>query len=778
MSSKSAAWKSALLRSASGIAAAAALGAFGHASAQTATAAAAEAPATVTDVIVTAERRSTTLQKTPVAVSAISSSSLDKSFVNEISSLNAVVPGLEITKTAGSENLVTIRGVGSETPENTLTTSPGVSQFIDGVYIANSISLDQSLFDLDHVEVLRGPQGDLYGQSSIGGSINLVTKQPQLHTFSGFGDASFGDYDLSRFRLGVNIPIGDTLAIRISAQKYDHDGFTQDVFFPGGYDLDDAHDHSEKLAILWKPNDQFTATLTGMWYKANEHGAAQKNILDPETNPREVLQDYPGQFNLQTQLYHLNLQYDLPAFSIRSVSAYQKLYNNNQEDSSRSAFSVLHSYDDVVGWVNKLDNYTEELDFLSNPGTKLDWIFGGFFLNQSASASTEEFEGTTDPNANPGILIPQPNILTSPPPNLSYGNLTTDTRQGAAGFGRLTYHITSQWRISAGGRINYDRYSNDSYNFSSFSPGVFNINTVSHVFAASTPTWKFESDYDVTPNNMVYGSVARGYKPGGVNGINGQVVVPNEFKTETNDAFEIGSKNFFFDHTWQLNIAAYYYLYNNFQYIEQDPVPFDGGMSNIPKIHEYGVEFETAYRTPDNKLHLDGTLALEDGKVDGNYHSIDSTVQNAIENNPNGPCAFGGAYYSQACWSAVEAGAKNLNGKTPPAMPNVSGAVSASYGIDAPGGLLTPRVQVIYRGSEWARIFNEPSLDRIPAYTQTNLNLEYAPTGSQFRVSLAATNVFNVAGVNSRYTDPYGTGQTSQQFIPPRQIIGTIAFAF
>jgi iron complex outermembrane receptor protein len=759
--------KSVLLASVSGLAAAAIFGLADQARAQ--------AAATVSDVVVTADRRETNIQKTPIAVSAISASALDKSFVNSITDLNALVPSLEITKTAGTESVVTIRGVGSETPENTLTTSPGVAFYIDGVYIANSITLNQTLFDLDRVEVLRGPQGDLYGESATGGAITLVTKQPQLHTLGAFGDASLGDYDLTRFRLGVNIPIGDDIAIRVSAQKYDHTGFGNDSYYSTGYDLDDAHDHSEKLSILWKPTDQFSATLTGMWYKSNTHGAEQKTLNDPAPSPRDVYQDYPNQFNIQTQLYHLNLQYDTSLFSVRSITGYQKLYNNNQQDGTQSAFSITKSYNDTVAWINDLDGYTEELDFLSAPGSKLEWVFGGFFLNQTAYALTESFSGTTDPSLNPSILVPKPDITTNPPTNLSYGNDTFDTRQGAAGFARLGYNITPQWRVSAGGRINYDRYSNDAFNYS----GAFgiNINHQGRSFAASIATWKFESDYNVTPANMVYASLSRGYKPGGVNGVNTTAqVIQGSFLPETNDAFEIGSKNFFLDHTLQVNVAAYYYLYKNFQYIEDDPYPFDAGMTNIPTIHSYGAEFETAYNSLDGKLHLNGSLALEDGKIVGNYYSIDSSVENPIESK--GPCAYGGAYYNPACWKAVEASALNLNGKTPPAMPNVSGSASAAYDIDLAWGKLTPRVQVIYRGQEWARIFNVPALDKVPAYTVTNLNLEFDPTGSKFRFSLAATNVGNVVGVNSRFTGPYGANLTSQEFIPPRQIIGTIAYAF
>jgi iron complex outermembrane receptor protein len=126
----------------------------------------------------------------------------------------------------------------------------------------------------------------------------------------------------------------------------------------------------------------------------------------------------------------------------------------------------------------------------------------------------------------------------------------------------------------------------------------------------------------------------------------------------------------------------------------------------------------------------------------------------------------------------VIAAAKNINGASPPAMPRVSGSASASYRLDVPWGSLTPRVQVVYRGSEWARIFNEPDLDRVPAYTVVNLNLEYLPHNSHLLLDLALTNVGNTAGVNSQYTDPYGTGQTSRQYIPPRQVIFTVGYSF
>ncbi len=733
----------------------------------------------IAPVVVSSEHRTTDIQKTALAVSSVSGSTLDKVFATQISDLNATVPSLEVTKASGFENLVTIRGVGSETPENSLTTTPGVAEFIDGAYIANTISLDQTLFDIARIEVLRGPQGALYGQSADGGAINIITNQPQLNQLGGTADVSGGTYNLTRERAEVNVPVGDTVAIRLSAQKLDHDGFGEDTILRSN-DLDDAHDQSFKAAILWHPNERFTATLTGIWYGADQNGAEQKNILDPQPDPRKFEQDYPSEFNLHTQLYHLNLQYDTDYFSIKSVSAYQGLNHQQQEDSSRSAYQVLGIYDDLAGWNTKLKNLNEEFDLLSLPNSRLEWDVGAFILNQSSHQFVAEFECTFKPCSPPtaaNLAIPTDieeldlDQLKQITPNLEYGNDTSVERRSYSAFGQATYHILPDLRATIGGRYNYDYYGQDSYNFS-----VNDVDRVSRAYIDHVPTYRFDIDYDVTPNNLVYGSLARGYKPGGTNGIYGQVVVPAIFQPETNTAFEVGSKNFFLDHTLRLNLASFFYFYKNMQYIENDPVPFDGGISNIPSIHVYGVEADTTYVR--NRLILDGHLALENGQVQGDYYSIDSTVQNAIENESTGPCANGGAYYNPKCYALVEASARDLKGKMPPAMPKVSGAADISYTFDVPYGTLTPRAEFIFRGTEWERIFNEASLDHINSYGVIDFNLAYVPTHTNWIVQLTATNLTDIAGVNSKYTDPYGTGQTSLQYIPPLQVIGSVGYRF
>lgn len=754
---------------------------------------AAAASASVAPIIVNAERREVNIQRAPLSISSVASRQLDQSFVTDVKGLNGTIPGLEVTKASGFENLVTIRGVGSETPENSLTTVPGVSEFIDGVYIANTISLDQTLFDIDNIQVLRGPQGALYGQSSIGGAIIINTAQPRLNTYDGAADFSVGTYSLLRERAEVNVPIGEEMAARFSIQKFDHEGFTNDLAIPG-YRLDDQHDVSGKAALLWKPNDRFTATVTAQGYYADQHGDAQKSTIDTSPGPWNVFQDYPAHFRLQNDLFHVNLEWDEPGYIVKSVTGYQYLAHVQQEDSSRNAFSRIGEYDDVAAWNTWVYNFNEEFDILSAPGSRFEWDIGAFYMNQRSHQFVAEFECTTNPFSGPcaaptpAQLIVRPDIEQHPPGNLAYGNDSHAVHWSVAGFGQATFHVTDRFRVTGGVRYNYDFDADPSFNFSAFGKSFADNQT-----STSEPTWRFEGDYDLTPDNMVYGSVARGYKPGGANGSNGQFLIPATFKPETNTAFEIGSKNLFFDHTLRLNASVFYYMHDNFQYIETDPIPFDSGISNIPRVEDYGAEFEGNYTTPDGHLHIDGNLALERGRVASNYRTIDSTIANQLEGvnfsgsnqvdfttfTPTGPCAFFGAFGNPACLAQVAAAAVNIKGNQPPGMPQVSGSVAASYRFDSPFGSFTPRVQVVYRGSEWARVFNDPALDKVPAYTVVNLNLDFVPANNDhLRMSLTATNVGNVAGINSRYTDPFGTFTTSNQYIPPLQVIGTIAYKY
>ncbi|MGD0864708.1 MAG: TonB-dependent receptor [Rhizomicrobium sp.] len=734
------------------------------------------AAAPVEEVTVTAERRTTDLQRTSLAITAINGDTLQKSNVTQLSDINGLVPSLQVTSSAGFETVVTLRGVGLETPENSLTTSPGVALYMDGAYVANSITLDQTLFDIDHVEVLRGPQGALYGESATGGAILLVTKQASLDGFGGDVSASYGTYNLHSEEFDLNVPLTDTLAVHVAAEQFSHDGFDKDPLIPG-YDPSNANDLIGKIDILWKPASNLTFTLSSESYHAYQNAAAQKNIDDPDPNPWEVTQDYPAKFNMATNLTHLNAQWDTSWFTVKSVTTYQWLANVQGEDSSRSAVALIGAYDDVAAWDTSLVNYNEELDFQSNSDGPFTWDAGLFLLSQRSNQFVAEFEGFSPPTPT-DLEITLPNIQNNP--NLAYGNVSQVDRKSWAVFVQATYQFTNQLSATLGGRENADTYTDISTNYSGANWGGPSANTVPHSSSDHVPTFTAVLNYYPEPDNLLYVSANRGYKPGGVNGDYGQYLVPDSFKPEVNTAFEIGSKNTFLDDHLTADFAGFYYIYQDMQYIETDPVPFDGGMSNIPSTHIWGGEAEAKYLGMDDHLHLDGTLSLENGAIQGDYFTIDSTIQQEIYATNPYCTEFGGGgkYFDSRCWAAVAAAAKNIGGNPPAKMPTALASFDVSYDFNIGYGLLTPGVQYIYRGGFWARDFDEPSLDKVPGYSLVNLSLDFVPVNSAFKISLVASNVGNVAGVDSQYTDPYGTFTTSRQYIPPRQVVLNVAYKF
>ncbi len=755
----------------------------------------------VETVVVTAERRASDIQTTALAITAVSADDLSKSNIVQLADINGIVPGLSIARSSGFETVVTIRGVGLETPENSLTTSPGVALFVDGAYVANSITLDQTLFDIDHIEVLRGPQGALYGQSATGGAILLVTKQANLDSFSGQVTGSYGTYNLNRENFDVNVPLTDTLAMHIAAEHFGHDGFTKVPLIPG-FKADDAEDVVGKVDFLWQPLSNLSFRLSTESYHADQNEAAQKNINDPNPDPWVITQDYPAKFDMKTNLTHLTAEWDGSWFTVKSVTAYQWLKNVQGENSSRSAISLINAYDDVVAWNTSLVNYNEELDIQSNNDSPFQWDVGAFLLSQKSSQFVAEYECFAAP-ACAGYYPPTAANLTVMPvlqdsPNLAYGNITKVDRKSWSVFAQGTYNFTDAFSVTLGGRLNGDTFTDNGINYGGAIFGGPYMAPYTHSSSDHVATYRAELDYKPDPDHMLYVSTNRGYKPGGVNGNNSQsydpatcanpfdrsscsplnyLVVQNQFKPEVNTSYEIGSKNAWLDNHLTVNAAGFYYVYNNYQFIATDPVPFNGGITNIPSTHIWGAEVEAHYLGMDDKFHFNADLSLQDGSIGKNFKTIDSITANTVEaTDPN--CAFGGQYYNPYCWLAVTASARNVGGNPPAKLPKVLGSFDVSYDFSVFGGILTPRFQLVYRGGYWARVFDEPTVDKVPGYTLVNLNINYIPDDSPFEISILASNVGNVAGVNSRYTDPYGTGQTSQQFTPPRQVIGTVSYHF
>jgi iron complex outermembrane receptor protein len=736
------------------------------------------------EIVVVAQKRSVNIQKAPEAITAVTGATLDQQNVVDPVDLNGLVPSLVITTSEGLNNSVAIRGIGFNVPQNDAA-QPSVSYHIDGIYVANPIALGTGFLDVDHVEVLRGPQGTVFGQNSVGGTINVISKLPTLDGFGGSTDLSVGTYSLVRFRAAVNLPIDDTIAIRASIDQSRHDGFanaTQVTGTNGHYDLDNDDSVHARLQLLWKPTDDFSALLRADYADADNHEAEFKNILDPNTDPRQESSDWPGRFQYRQELYSATLTYNLPVATLKSLTSWQSVDQGGSlsEDGLYTALASTiapNFYHDIEYTFHKSMAITQEVDLSSLPGGDLDWIVGAFFLNGKEKVGYDQYDLT------PGDMF-DANLLYSPPlgevpNNLYFQSDSKLTRQSWSFYAQGTYHVTDYLRITGGARYTHDSdTTNISDFFNLYGPPVYVQSS------ANVVTGKAEIEADITQNNLVYVSYSTGFKPGGGNISLEPLVVPYEFKPETITSYEIGSKNAFLDNRVRLNIAAFYYDYKNLQYEAEDLAPFQGGVDNIPASQVYGVEAEASYLLPYN-LRLDTSATLERGRITSHFLALDNVAGNQAVAFAASQNVYLNSFSSP--YSATEIALlkqyrgpayRDVYGNAPPMLPEITASVSLSHTLDlADGSSLLSRLQVQYRDKFADAIFGNNPIYTAPSSFLVNLYFDYVLANPDWDTSLSITNVTDTPAVVSRFTNQFG-GETTQSYAPPRQVIFRVGYKF
>lgn len=750
-------------------------------------------------IVVTATKQDTSIQNATLSVSAVTASSLKENNITEVTGLSGMVPGLIVAKSGGGERMITIRGIGSETPEN-LNSQPGVSYHVDGVYIFNSIAANAAFVDVAQVEVLRGPQGTTFGQGSTGGTINVVSRTPKLGQFEANGEVGVGNYNLLHAEAGVSVPVGQTFAIRGYIQHNKHDGYATatDVAGYGNYDLDDANDTSWKLMALWEPTDKLSVKLATVQYRSDTHGPAQKNILDPVKDPRILSQDFPGRSVINTELYYGTISYDLDFATLKSITSYQKLHSEQSWDADgltaplflAETYSPLtyggYTYDHVAMWQSDNESWTQELNLTSNGDGPFKWIVGGVYLWSKNKQYIVEYKGSDDNLVRP--VIPATTAWDDPAIQyLTYASLQSVTRKAWAVYAQGDYAFTDKLSLTAGLRYNYDKYEGTSDSISggttSYTSGAYLQPSASPGLTTKELTGKLALQYKFDNDHMAYASYTRGFKPGGLNGnatsynyFGWADGIKPTYEPETVDSFEIGSKNSFARNTVILNASAFFYVYKNMQFLNEDAVLYGKGTSNAPTAHIYGLELEGSWKITDH-LRFDGTLARLKGEFVDDGNALDPAKALAAQNAAGYPdWLFWSNFYAASV--ARAAAAQNLNGNSVPKLPDWQGTASLTWTGDIGPGELTARAQYQYRGQFYYRVFNNPEYDITPSYSLVNLFFKYQFTDSPIYASVSVSNLFDEAGVNSSFSDPYGSAQGFRTYIPPRQAIFSVGFSF
>ena len=720
------------------------------------------------EIIVTAEKRSESLQDLSQAVTVLSGIDLDNRQISTFVDLSAIAPGVNIAKNEGFKTVITIRGVGYETNQNAIAT-PSVSYHLDGIYVASPYSLQTDFLDLERIEVLRGPQGTLFGQNSTGGAINVITRAPTTDETYGSADLTVGNYGLLKTRAVINKPLSENLAMRASFISNSRDGFTENL--TNGQDLDDADSVSARVRLSYEPSDIFRANFMAQVFDEDRNGSAQKGIIDPTPDPRQLRQNSPTEHKLNAQLYSAVLEWDRENFSIKSLTSYQvddilvRRDNDRNDLDYLPPFALLPSeYDPET---NKQTTITQEINLVSSEPIfgKLDWVAGLFYLNTEIEISILErldfgFDGVFDP------------FTTSDVYGYSgdFGFITNSTpeRDSTSFYGQGTWNHSDSLRTVFGLRHTKDEVYSAVTNFYGRS-GTDILET-----DGNKVTGRFVVEKDLDDDTMLYGSFTRGYKPGGSNLTYGredvvaQIVVLPTFQEEIVDAFEVGLKTDLADGRVRLNTAAFLYNYEGLQYQATDPEVFEGGVGNIPDSEIYGAELELSTFLSDSVI-LDLRMSWLDTEITANHLALDNVESEAAT---NALLAQGIGLFSNDVQVARAGRIQNVKGNELAKTPSFTGNVALNWSNDHNWGELKGTLQYTYRGGFKHRIFNNSQTDLVPNYDVLDIMLGFYPASAENQhFEIIGKNLFDQDGINARFTDVFGVGATGDELIAPRQIM-------
>ena len=744
-------------------------------------------------IVVVGQKENQGIQRAPEAITALPADVLRQNAVRSAEDLDGMVPGLVIGESDGYNFDLSIRGIGLNSPQDD--GSPAsVSVHQNGIFMPNPLALSLSFLDVDHIEVLRGPQGTVFGQNSVGGTVNIITVQPTFDAVKGYTNVEFGSFDLMHLQTAINLPLSGTFAVRLAGDFMKQDGYVLATEVPGDFHLNDSHNYHVRLTALFQPNEDFSLVSSVEYSKVVQHEPESKNILDPNPNPWAESSDWPGLYNIDQTIGTIIATVNFNSMTLKSLSSVQ--YMNQGGSNSEGGLDVplsttLYGGENVQFVLHQNYAVTQEFDLSSKPGGALDWVVGAFYIDTRTTDGYDQYlRNPSDPGA-PDILNNEQESLVAQ--QIADGTLYFETgnsfrHTSVSGFGQGIYHITDDLRATVGFRYTNDHNTTLLDNYfgdPNIGGGIVHLRQSSDKL-----TWKTGLDYQVTPENFLYGSVSTGYKPGGGNPGTAPAVVPANYAPETITAFEVGSKNSLFDKALIANLAGFYYIDKNMQYHAEDLINFDGGVDNLPKVNVYGIEGEFAAQLPYH-FRITGNLTAEKGKIATHVSTLDNLAGNAANSafaNQYGYPAFIDAEFGipnpalpngPAILTALRAqGYRDVYGNAPPNLPTYMATLALSQTSQfGDGSSLMSRLSGSYRDHYADTVFGNSFFYTTPSYVLMNLFFDYTFANPKLDLTFAVTNLADRALVSYRFTNQYG-GETTQTWFPPREYILGFQYRF
>ncbi|MDB6084636.1 MAG: TonB-dependent receptor, partial [Gammaproteobacteria bacterium] len=673
------------------------------------------------EIVVTARKREETINDVPVSITALSGTALERAGVSNIEGLIGTVPGLAISQnqTFGplpNQTFLVLRGVGA-----TSSNEPAVGTFVDGVY-EPSLGFNVNYLDVERVEVLRGPQGDLFGRNTEGGAVSIVTRLPDAEFRGRFeaGAAQFGTYDLGAT---VSGPIADNLFAGVALRYESSDGYLRNTTL--GKDADNTQKISGRVTLRATPTADFEAILRLEAF-GNRYGYLGFGVPDDGSRRYVVLDAEKVPSTDNSVGASLTLNYSMGQTKLTSITGYNHITTHYWYDFSSNG-DAGNFQDQRTGQ----SLLSEELRLSGSVEKSVDWLAGLYYfyegLDQHRNFATDQCTQCVFPP----VFNPSNVVLED----------TQFSRPGEAVFGQLTYHPADPVDLTVGGRYSYETARAHQAGII-FVPGVGSDDRYdgshSTTFSNFSPT--ASASYHWTPDVMSYVTVSRGYKSGGYDkypGSSAAVGIP--FQSETSTNYEIGTKSLVFDRRLNLTGAVFYIDLRNQQLATTVISPVTGlpvGVTaNAGASSSRGAELDAEWY-PVTALRLSASASY----VDTRFDRLNSAV---------GSLAVGDAF---------------------PYVPKVSASEQADFTQPLPGELsLVFTAANRFVGGHYNGNGSAPFDPILPVQSYSVLDVRVALRSTVWEVSAYVNNVldrFNVTTVYQPAFEPF----TRANVLPPRTV--------
>ena len=693
--------------------------------------------ATVADVVVVARRQTERAQDVPIALSVVSGETLATTGAYTLADLQNATPSLVAYEGNPRNSSLGIRGIGVSSAADGLDTSVGV--YVDGVYLGRPGMALTDLIDTEQVEVLRGPQGTLYGRNTSGGVVNITTKKPSF-TFGATVEGSVGDYGYNQERLSITGPlVADKLAFRLTAFNTHRDGVLPNT--TTGIAANSVGRTGGRIQLLYTPAPTVSVRLIAEYSRENDtccvsvlsrvlspgQSAATAKTLSafaalgytPTPNLDATQNNAPQNLLTDQHAVSAEVNWDLGWAEATSITAYRYWHFDPLQDSDSTPLDIIQ-----VNVAQTRDRqYSQEFRLASKPG-RLTWQAGVFLFDQSLDDHYILNQYGRDASAFYTAYTKKPQAIAT---GSQYIDDVHVSSQSYAVFGQVNFNATPRFIVTGGVRYTYDQKHGLASSSTSGSPYTGAIPPFSYDAQVDNDnvSWLASVSYKLSRDGLVYASYSTGYKSAGLN-LDSAVAAgePVVLRPETVRDWEVGLKQSLFDRRVVLNVDAFWTDLNGLQ---ANIYPTNGAKSflaNVGNIVSRGVETDISARL---WRGLDLTLS---GSYDDAYYT----------SYPNGPCPVGGP---SLC---------NLTGRPVYEAPRWIDNATLTYRYDV-NEVLQAYVlaQYAYRSSVFGTVDDGP-LTRIKAYTLVNAKIGAALMGGKYDVSLWVDNLFNV-----KYFQNYGT---------------------